>query len=118
MARGRKSTKAQKLPRNLRQPSLLSADTLLDIKFQDWLEKHPDVYVHFVRLALRLKRAGRGHYGAKAIIEYLRFQSALDTRGPEEPYKLSNSYTSRLARKAMEEQEELAGFFTTHKLTA
>ena len=66
-------------------------------------------------IALKLKVKGIDRYGAKAIWEVLRYELALKSHTSGEAYALNNNYTSRFARKLMEE-EEFAGFFETRTL--
>lgn len=66
-------------------------------------------------IARQLKEAGQEHYGAKGILETIRYHRAI--RGPAgDAWKVNNSYSSRLARKAMSEHADLAGFFETREL--
>lgn len=78
--------------------------------FWPWLENNRHVYREFVKLAKRMKRAGRARYGAKGIVEVLRWNTNLKQVGEPE-LKLNNNYTSGLARLAMSEHPELKGFF-------
>ena len=61
---------------------------------------NPQVFVIFARAARALKAGGRARYGAKAIVEHMRFHVPLGTVG--EPWKLNNSYVSRYARLLLE----------------
>ena len=47
---------------------------------------------------------GRTHYGAKTIVEVLRYET--DLRDSEQTFKLNNNYTSGLARLFMSEHGE------------
>ena len=66
-------------------------------------------------LAVKLKAKGIARYGAKAIWEVLRYELALKAVTTGEKYALNNNYTSRFARKLMEE-EDFAGFFELRQL--
>ena len=69
-----------------------------------------------MRLAVGLKRRGFRHFGAKAIVERLRFHYAL-TKGPDAGgYRINNSFTAYLARWAMRRNPELQEFFETRRL--
>ena len=90
------------------------ADDSLDARFARFLVECPDVYPEFVQIAKDLRTAGRERYSADAICHVIRYFR--DTRGASDGFKVNNDYTSRLARKAMAEHPELAGFFETREL--
>lgn len=83
--------------------------------FNDYHKRNPHIYRAFVEKALKLKRAGREYYGAKAIMEVIRYDTVI---GGDDGFKISNNYTAYYARKAMAEHEELAGFFRTKQSKA
>ena len=82
--------------RGIKQPTLMDAPAKADIAFLDYHHKHPEVYAAFRTLALRLYERGVTHYGAKALFEVLRYETAIKAHG--EPFKLNNSHVSRYAR--------------------
>ena len=60
---------------------------------------------------------GFHRWGAKAIWEVLRYELAISTTANVKDYKLNNNYTSRMARKLMnEEPEDFGDFFEVRKL--
>ena len=83
--------------RGVRQPTLISAEDKATIRFNEYMAAHPEIYAGFRDIALRLYRAGVRHYGSKAIVEVLRYETAIRAHG--EPFKIDNSMTSRLARQ-------------------
>jgi hypothetical protein len=87
----------------------------IDEQFKKMLSERPDVYSEFVALALKAKRSGRKRFGAKSIAEILRWNRMVERKEDEE-FAINNIFTSRLARKAMEDYPELAGFFETREL--
>ena len=56
----------------------------------------PEVYEAFARRANKLWRKGRRRYGAKAIIEVMRYESAISDYGVQ--FKLNNNDTSKIVR--------------------
>jgi len=84
--------------------------------FREWIgTKDGSLFsIEFVRLARSLKDRGCKHYGAKAVCEYIRFNRALK-QGPD-GFKLNNNVVSRLARWAMQNHEDLKGFFSVREL--
>ena len=85
-------------------------------RFEVWIARHPDVYSEFKKIAEGLLARKRAHYGAKAIMEVIRFHRAMSGQDEAEPFKINNIYSSRIARKLMEEDERFAGFFETREL--
>lgn len=89
-------------------------DDDLDTRFTRWIAANPQVLDLFVNLAMQLQRRGRRHYGAKAIVEQMRWLYATETTGDE--FVLNNNYTSRLARLAAARRPELASLFEFRNL--
>ena len=114
--RKRAQTAAAQRAAHIVQPSLLTAASRAEERFQAFLRANPDVYAEFKRRALALHRRGWRHFGAKAIIEAMRYESAISAATPDEPFKLNNSHTSRLVRLAIAECPELRGFFELREL--
>ncbi|MFA5130658.1 MAG: hypothetical protein WC477_07170 [Patescibacteria group bacterium] len=85
--------------------------------FIDWIHSPEGGQVanKFIRLALRAKKSGLKHYGAKGIAEVLRWKFSL-AKMDGEKYKINNNWTSRLARFAEERCSELQGFFEMREL--
>ena len=85
-------------------------------RFTRWMEAHPEIYAEFKRIAGELYARGIGHYGAKAIMEVIRFHRAMSGQDESNPFKVNNDYTSRLSRKLMAEDARFADFFETREL--
>lgn len=78
--------------------------------FWRWLRDNEHVYRAFKAYAFRMAMKGRKHYGAKTIVEVLRYET--DLRDSEVTFKLNNNYTSGMARLFMAEYgEQYPGFF-------
>lgn len=92
----------------------MSAGATIQDDFEEFCAKHPDVYAHFVRYAEEFRGAGRRRYGAKVIIERIRWHFA--TSSGDESFKIDNRFTSRFARKLIAERPEFAHFFETRTL--
>ncbi len=86
----------------------------IEEQFEKFLIANPHVYREFVARALKLRRAGWKHYGAKAIVEVIRYDHNVKTES-RDPFKVNNNFTCLLARKAMAEYSELADFFETRE---
>ena len=61
-----------------------------------WLLKNEHVWLEFYRKTEALRLAGRQHFGAKAIYEAMRYDTAI--ADAEITFKLNNSAVSGLAR--------------------
>lgn len=79
-------------------------------RFVDYHRENPAVYDQFKRFAFQLKEAGRDHFGAKAIAERIRFETAV--RGNDD-FKLNNNFVSCMVRILCWEHPEFCGFFET-----
>ena len=77
---------------------------------------HPEIYQEFCQIALELHRRGRSHYGSKAILEVIRYHRILSGKSETEPFKINNNYSSRYARKLMDEDERFCDFFELREL--
>jgi len=86
-------------------------------RFEEFHKNHPDVFERFKDLAFRLKHAGREHFGAKALMENVRFYFATSSQGVEE-FKINNSFISRYARLLVQLYPEFEGFFEMRELRA
>jgi hypothetical protein len=93
-------------------------ESSIEARFEKFLAEHPDVYAEFVRIALDLRRRGREHYSADAVCHVIRFERITSGKD-DDGWKLNNSFTALLARKAMAEHpEELGGLFETRQRRA
>ena len=89
----------------------------LDAEFDRFCHENPHVYQRFRTLAVKIKAKGHERWGAKSLWEVLRWELALETNAGVQQPALNNNFTSRMARKLMEEEPEyFAGFFETRVL--
>lgn len=86
----------------------------IDARFAAWIKANPHVLDEFCRRAFVLKQAGYWCIRGKRIVEEMRDDYKAQTTGDK--YKLNNSFTSRLARAAVERHPELDGFFEFREL--
>jgi hypothetical protein len=68
---------------------------------------HPEVWTYFERFTLELIRAGRTRYGAKGVMERVRWETALGGEG----FKINNNFTAFYARRFERLHPEHEGFF-------
>ena len=95
------------------QPKYAREATIQE-RFETWIAANPGFWRAFVGLCLQMKQRGMRQWGAKAAVEVLRYAAYVQTVG--DGFKIQNSFTSRLARKAMKEVPELKGFFSCREL--
>ncbi len=81
------------------------------LAFEEFHRDNPHVYERLKRLAFRLKVRGVQRWGIKALYEVLRFEEALATSASAGTYRLNNNFTALYARKLMEAEPDLEGFF-------
>ena len=67
------------------------------------------------RLAFRLRVAGVRRWGAKALWETLRYDLAINSNSQVGMPVLNNNFTAWFARRLMEEEPDLEGFFETRE---
>lgn len=80
-------------------------------RFEAFHGSNPTVLALLRDKALTLKGRGFKRYGLKALFEALRYDMAVQTNG--QPFKLDNGFTAHYARKLMEVEPRLKGFFET-----
>ena len=89
--------------------------TALQKEFNAYHQRNPLIYLKLRTLALRLKRVGAVSYGMKALFEILRFNALLQS---DKKFKLQNNHAPYYARLLMNQEPQLAGFFSTRELTS
>lgn len=85
-------------------------------RFQRFDAQHPEIYQEFRQIAQELLRRGRAHYGSKAILEVIRYHRILSGKSETEAFKINNNYSSRYARKLIDEDERFFHFFELREL--
>ena len=85
-------------------------------RFEAFHEANPHVARLLAAMALALRAQGRTRYGIKALVEALRYQDAVQTRGDD--FRTNSDFTAHYARLLMREHPELEGFFETREIRA
>lgn len=81
-------------------------------RFEAFDAKHPAVLNRLVDFAYQAKRAGRKRIGIKMLFELLRWEWTIEGLPDEaEEWKLNNNYSSRYARRIMDDHPRLEGLF-------
>lgn len=78
------------------QGFILAAPDCFREGFGRWLEDNWGIWLAFEKEALRVHAAGRTHYSANRVIEYLRHDTAMRDRDSE--WKMDDRWVSSLAR--------------------
>ena len=79
-------------------------------KFDVYISENPRVYEMFEMFAMKVIATGRKNFGAKAVIERMRWYTAIETNTY---FKLNNNYTAFLVRMFEERNPLYKGFFRT-----
>ena len=77
-----------------------------------WLQYHqenPIVWELFVAYTKKAMEAGFTHYGAKSIMERIRWHTNIETKG--DTFKISNNHTAYYARHFEQMFPQHKGFF-------
>lgn len=84
------------------------------VDFEEFDAANPEIYRAFREQALALLQAGVKQYGPNAIMEVIRFHTAI--RGEGDAFKINDKYTSRYARKLVAEDPRFENFFRLRAL--
>jgi len=76
----------------------------------DFIAEHQDFWSWFCWYALEVIRAGHSHYGAKAVVERVRWHQAI-AGGAD--FKVNNNHVATFAREFMRQYPDHDGFFRT-----
>lgn len=81
--------------------------------FAEYHEQNPQIYEAFKKFTFYLLGKGRKHYGARGIIELVRFNSMVTGN---DGFKINNNYGAHYARLFMEEHPQHDGFFKCRQM--
>lgn len=87
-----------------------------DERVDQFIELNPELYRRLVAMTRALVQRGRTRIGMKTLVECLRWNYWMTTNDPTSEFKINNSYTSRMARRIMQENPDLDGVFETREL--
>lgn len=92
-------------------------DKSAEERFAEYHRKNPLVFQLFERYAREALRRGKGRFGAKAVMERVRWEVYFDKKD-DAPFKINNNWTARYVRLLEEKFPEFRGFFEKRKLRA
>lgn len=84
--------------------------------FNRWHPANPTVYELFKKFTFEAIEAGWKNLGAKLIIERIRWETNVMTKGDR--FKINTDFTAYYARLFMKDHPQYDGFFRTRKLTS
>lgn len=87
----------------------MSEEKMTKLKWWDWHKQNPAVYELFVKYTKEAINAGHEHYGAKGVIERIRWHTSVETGG--DIFKINNNWAPFYARLFMVDYPEHDGFF-------
>lgn len=96
------------------QKQLSLLEDPIDARFIKFHHENPHVYQQLLALALQWKAAGHDKCSMDLLINKLRWEIGITTRG--EQFQISNDFTSRYSRLLEANEPALAGFFTKRML--
>lgn len=84
-------------------------------KFNKFHRENSGVYTLFKKFALQLINAGCGRLGSKQIIERIRFETAIQTKGDSD-FKIDNNHTCFYSRLFCRDFPEYIDKFSFKKI--
>lgn len=89
----------------------------IQLRFEDFHRRHPEVYAELLRLCRQWRLTGHTAWSIKGAFEVLRWQRHIAGLADDhEAYRLNNNYTARYARLLVREHPELEGLFELREL--
>ena len=92
-----------------------SIDDEVQRRFNRFHAENPNIYAKLVELARQVKATGKRKYSIWALFNRVRWHIQIETKS-EEPFKISNDFTSRYSRLIMQQEPDLKEFFTLRPL--
>ena len=82
----------------------------IEERFEVFHQDNPHIYEELLFMALRLKHRGRKRYGIATLFEVLRYKKDIESTTCS-GFKLNNDFRALYARRLMNNEPELRGFF-------
>lgn len=82
--------------------------------FEDFHQAHPEVYAMFLRFTRQWIQSGHKRGSADMILHRVRWETSVNA-AHDSGFKINNNFSALYARKAMAENPDLAGVFSTRK---
>lgn len=97
------------------QQDCFERDKAIYERFYNFHKEHPQIYQKFEEIALVLIRKGWKRFGAKAIVEKIRWEERVEKVGGIDFY-INNDFVSRMARMFSMKYPQHSEFFQQRKL--
>lgn len=79
----------------------------IDEAFKEYIQDNPEIYNYFVSFAIAWLKKGAKKISSKQIVGRIRWELEVETKGPYAiDYKINDAWTSRLARKFIDDYPE------------
>ena len=101
----------------LARAAVLLNPTRFRPEFYDWLKDNYAIFEYFEQAAIKTWNAGHKHFGARTIVEVMRYRTALREIGNGE-WKLNDNKTPDMSRLFTILHPEMSGFFEQRRRTA
>src|ERR1035437_4896070 len=89
-------------------------DLALLEKFWEFHTHNPEVFLEFKKLSSKMAETGKGKYGSRTIVEIIRWNYDLQTKG--DVFHFNNDFSPLYARLLIAEEPAFAGFFELRKM--
>ncbi len=87
----------------------------IDEAFSEFDRENPRIYLRFCELVDKLRAAGVTRTSSKLIINRIRWDLTIETKS-EDGFKINDAFTSRYARKYIQQYPEHEGLFEIRQL--
>lgn len=94
--------------------TLTGIDVVLVSKFVDFHLKNPHVYEAFTKLANQMRQTGKKQYGARTIVEIIRWQ--IDLKTTDNVFRFNNDFSPLYARLLMAADPNFVDFFELRRM--
>ena len=86
----------------------------IEERFEEFHRENPHIFDELLFMALRLRHRGRKRYGIATLFEVLRYKRDIESTGSS-GFKLNNDFRALYARRLMDSEPKLRGFFETRR---
>lgn len=91
--------------------------SIYEIRTQEWIAQHPQVFAMFERFALDMASRGR-KFGMKQLAERVRWEVLATWEKDAAGYRINNNIVAYLGRELMRRHSHLAEYIETRQIRA
>lgn len=103
--------------RQTRDRTLFDDDRSIQERFDVFIKDNPSVYELFKKFAWQAREAGLMRISSDDIIHRIRWWTKVEIRS-REPFKINDHFSSRFARKLIQDDPTFERYFETRRLKA